>query len=756
MKLRRLFAAVFAMLAIVASPTLSAHTKCNNDKPSDECCVSPCKFIITPKDIARGLVIKKSGTWCLKDDSSFCPRTANQVAITIDASDVILDLNTHRLFQANTVANTIAIDIKGGHHNITIQNGTIEKFTRTAINSLIQANAPGLSELKFANLNIHDNGTDPMTQAIASGISLTTTDIPPIVLPPSIFYFKNIIIENCHVNRNVFVGIDITQASDIIMSNSETNDNFLATVFPDAFIAGTKLRNSKNIRMTNCSGNRTRFTDPNGSQSNQIEGLRITNCENALVQNCQFNDTFGESCILVGGMNSSNTRNAIFENVQFNNHSGGSGVAIVNGVHQSDAANQLTDANGIKFINCQSNGNTRASTGTIAGNVFLTGFFMITTKNLIFERCQTVQNQTTYPNLATVSGFFVGSEKSDPATADFGSVRNISFIDCVSQEHSGPLNVIGFSVFAVGEARDGVAGNLINVVCDNCIASRMRSTNANARGISLSLSAAPPSGPYAIPSNIAVTNCRVSDIRTLAAVPGATTSAGIFLQSTKQPVVINNSVTDCDVGILLTGSNALNPTNRFQLAQTATPTVPIDLTSVPAGSPVQTFTNVTRGNSITVTVSATTVNLLSNIITSPVNLNTVTPPLAGWQIGDIITYNPGNVGTAIGGLTNNTNYALIAFSPGFTENAVIQDNEVNQCSVAGYREIRTQQATYPPSPFTTSAWINNFAFNNGPTGGVSDTTNYNVPWSGVPPIISGNLANYPTGSQKAFNISLLP
>lgn len=388
---------------------------------------------------------------------------------------------------------------------------------------------------------------------------------------------------------------------------------------------------------------------------------------------------------------------------------------------------------------------------------------------MVFEQCQSCRNQTTYPNLATVSGFFVGAEKSDPASAEFGSVRNITFRDCVSSDHQGPLNVLGISLFTVGEARDGVAGNLINGLVDNCVVSGILSIAGNARGVSLSLSAAPATGPYGVTSNIAVTNCRISDIHG----PGAT-SAGIMLQSTHQPVIRNNSVTDAPIGILLTGTNALNPNNRFQLAASfanATRVVNgvyspivIDLTSIPAGSPVQAFNNTTTGSSINVTVSSATVNLTSNIITSPVNLNTIVPG-SGWHVGDTIRYNPGSVGAAIGGLTNNTDYFAVVYSPGFTENGVIQNNEVNQCPIAGYREIRTVQAGQPlTSAFSTSAWINNVAYNNGTPA--SHAQNYAIDVGGglQPPLLTGQVSvpasytpiNPATYFGNLHNLSLIP
>ncbi len=222
-------------------------------------------------------------------------------------------------------------------------------------------------------------------------------------------------------------------------------------------------------------------------------------------------------------------------------------------------------------------------------------------------------------------------------------------------------------------------------------------------------------------------------------------SAGILAESVHRPVMCYNSVSDCDRGILLTGSDAINPPNLFQLAATledaqAFPPVVIDLTTIPAAAPVQSFQNLAQANQVNIAPSDETIDTQRNLIISPVDLNTL-----NWQLGDQVVYNA-NGGDNISELVSGTTYFAVVGVPGFSENGLIQTNKVDNCSISGYQDDRT--------PTTSSAWVDNTAFNNGTPA--SAAANYAINWAGVVPVTAGDLANYPTGSEKAYNVSLIP
>lgn len=101
------------------------------------------------------------------------------------------------------------------------------------------------------------------------------------------------------------------------------------------------------------------------------------------------------------------------------------------------------------------------------------------------------------------------------------------------------------------------------------------------------------------------------------------------------------------------------------------------------------------------------------------------------------------------------------YKPGFTDRGVIENNEVDNCTVRGYQETRPgfTGATGPVGASTTSAWINNRAVGNGPTGLLPVYKgNYDITWNpGPDPIDDGNVGGpFPTPGNKYYNLSLRP
>ncbi len=198
---------------------------------------------------------------------------------------------------------------------------------------------------------------------------------------------------------------------------------------------------------------------------------------------------------------------------------------------------------------------------------------------------------------------------------------------------------------------------------------------------------------------------------------------------------------------MLTGTNDITP-NGFQLAAsladaTASPPVFIDLNTIPPSSPMQIFNNITQGNSVSIAPSSTTIDTTHDFILPTANLTTL-----GWQPGDQIVYNC-NGGNPISNLVCGATYYLIVYIPGFSENGLIQDNEVDNCSISCYED---------DAPVTSSAWVNNTAFNCGmpPSIPPSSETNYTINFAGCRPIDVGSLEAYPKDGHKYFNLSLVP
>jgi hypothetical protein len=79
----------------------------------------------------------------------------------------------------------------------------------------------------------------------------------------------------------------------------------------------------------------------------------------------------------------------------------------------------------------------------------------------------------------------------------------------------------------------------------------------------------------------------------------------------------------------------------------------------------------------------------------------------GWQPGDKIVYNA-NGGGNIANLVSGTTYYAIVYIPGYSERGLIKDNNVTNCTLSGYQDDRPN--------CTSSAWLSNTAFCNGPKG----------------------------------------
>ena len=494
------------------------------------------------------------------------------------------------------------------------------------------------------------------------------------------------------------------------------------------------------------------------------------------------------------------------------------------------------------------------------------GFFCTCERDMDFEDCQACNIATTGPT-AYVAGYWVVLVDNDAPDPKFTDCSNLSFRRCIASDIQGTGQVTGFQVAGVNiNVINGTQIIHKNTVLEDCIAEHIFSASDNAAvaGIAHNLNdwaAYEGIQGYMYPQqiNFFVRGCRVSDVGGTSATPNPL-SAGILAQSIQNPVIINNSVSYCDRGILLTGTTAITP-NGFELAATfadalAQPPVYLPITTflevstdqagvgpfeafytangprltapisaqgavtVPsdactavtndltgkigivlrdglcsshvfvlnaeaagdiatiivddgagpqtyAGSPAQqnvavvlyqadgdqlvttvdnnpatiitidsvpiagpqTFVNITRGNSVTIYPS----QVANNFVLPTEDLTEL-----GWQPGDQIQYfNNGN--PDIGGLVNGTIYYAIVYIPGFSTRGVIQNNEVDNCTISGYQD---------DSPATTSAWLNNAA--------VLNANNYAITWLvGPAPIDTGSINGpYPMPGNKYYNLSL--
>ncbi len=269
--------------------------------------------------------------------------------------------------------------------------------------------------------------------------------------------------------------------------------------------------------------------------------------------------------------------------------------------------------------------------------------------------------------------------------------------------------------------------------------------------------------PSAFLRNVFIRDTRVSDVKreTVNGVPiigpGDVAIAGILLQSVERPVLCNNSVSDTVNGIVFTGSDLINPPFFFQLATSPTAAELISKGVIPAipanglvnltgtGTGVQTFTNLSPNSTgdvdidaaVQVKVGENGIDTSSLVPALNTDLNSV-----NWQAGNTIRYNA-NGGGLIGGLTENTDFFLVVYVPGFTRDGLVQDNKVDNCRVSGYRDDRVP---------TESIWTENTAVLNGPAP--TKDQNYVIEWDGLDPIDEGTVQQYPASTNKYHNLAI--
>lgn len=228
---------------------------------------------INAEMVKHGLTITCPGKYVVCESLVFCPSNSQLVAITINCSNVFLDFNTFSLTQKNTdVAETVGVVISDNVQNVSIVNGSISNFSLVGVyghkgcknvlleNLLIEkcgyngqsltrySNFFGANEYYSGGIVFLGDESNLCTQIRLNNVSsnehYNTVDQGINLLKYmggcSIAHAMDIVIENSQFNRNenrvgirifdpyteyITVGVYITNASNITMTNIETNNN---------------------------------------------------------------------------------------------------------------------------------------------------------------------------------------------------------------------------------------------------------------------------------------------------------------------------------------------------------------------------------------------------------------------------------------------------------------------------------------------------------------------------------------------------
>lgn len=438
--------------------------------------------------------------------------------------------------------------------------------------------------------------------------------------------------------------IRIFTGQNVIISDCQANE-FSSTAAVN--LAAYRLV-VNGLQMFRCQGNNLSSTSTTNT-SNQAFSFRPGTSINVYVEDCQFNGTFGASVSLVGGANMSNLTNGIFTRCQFNNGTGGDFLPIganVTGIHISDNTYQHLNTDGLKFIDCQFNGINK-SVANIATTV--SGVLAITAKDMVFNGCQ-CSNLSSNQTSAAVGGYIISTNPEDPIPF-YSNTQNISFDDCTVSNIVNAGSAFGINFDAINTSRIGQQATFTNAVITNCkfqhIISRSSTNSASA------IAANPLSigGTVMFPtlSSIFIENCKISDVRSNQTTISPN-SAAISLTSVQKPILKNIDITDCDRGIVLTGSANINPNTLFQLASTsanalATPPIAIDLTGVSiynTGTVTQNGQTITGiGTAFTSTMNPGTISFAGQSGTASQTGNIVTASVGTFtpdMVGDNITF----------------------------------------------------------------------------------------------------------------------
>lgn len=162
---------------------------------------------ITPALVGTtGFTINNPGVYKLSDNIAFNPVGAG-AAITINASNVILDLQCFTIRQANLIANVNGIEVIANKQNILIINGAITSMTNNGIDI-----SSGNSNIAIADMQL---------RSCLKGISLNGTSISPITVfgitglellangtGASFTFAERGMINDCEVANNISAGFE--------------------------------------------------------------------------------------------------------------------------------------------------------------------------------------------------------------------------------------------------------------------------------------------------------------------------------------------------------------------------------------------------------------------------------------------------------------------------------------------------------------------------------------------------------------------
>ncbi len=229
---------------------------------------------------SSGICITSPGTYTLGGNLTWSPSTSAMAAITIQASNVTLDLGGYTLSAAiaDKSAQISAISVVGPVDNVTIANGTLASFTEHGVF------ASGVCGLAVSNLTV-------------TGLCMQNLNVRELT-PSGILAMngQDVAIANCSVT-NMNVTTDASAGFQLVSTNLSTITNCTANALTnnDGGVKGFSYLGCAYVTTTGCTALALQsFFHSNVLTSGHTTiGFLPTFCNNLAFQNCSAADITG-------------------------------------------------------------------------------------------------------------------------------------------------------------------------------------------------------------------------------------------------------------------------------------------------------------------------------------------------------------------------------------------------------------------------------------------------------------------------------
>lgn len=311
-------------------------------------CTSTTSFGHEEINQPGGFVITKSGKYCLRENAH---EKSAQVAVTIQASNVVLDLNGFTLF--GDKVGTVGIDATGST-NLIIRNGTIRNFAVTGmqinssesiilnnllslrngtVNGVTTTGGLGIYNSKYITMwSVHlvenygfglgmsgintanflessadgTKGTNghPIFGNVAYGIFVSSTSgVAPFTKPSSNLNFVECTFNNTIGGDSAFgvaidslpLGVPPSPNANIVFLECTANNTTQTNTSPASgpFVEGITIAGAFNVTIKECAINTLTAAATNGNAASHLVGIEVGDTSYATIDSCTVSQVTG-------------------------------------------------------------------------------------------------------------------------------------------------------------------------------------------------------------------------------------------------------------------------------------------------------------------------------------------------------------------------------------------------------------------------------------------------------------------------------